>query len=298
MLPPMLQKGDTIGIVTLGSSVKPSHIQRGLTLLTTKGYQILLGKNVYANDFPASSPQQRAAELMGMFTNSNVSMIIGSRGGTGVADILPYLDYTIIQQNPKILVGYSDLSILLNVINHFTGLITYNAPMTHDFDPDAPSFNLEQFFTAITTPVVPRLISNPPHMPLISKVLGKAVGPIVGGNLTSIVGSLGTPFEIDTRGKILFLEDINENSTRIYRFLTHLLRAGKLHDASGIIMGECTKCQAEYNTTYEQIIEKLLIPLDRPLLTNLATGHGEYKVTIPIGAMVSLNTEDRTIKIL
>lgn len=297
MYPPPLKKGDTIGVVTLGSPAKEEELNRGTAVLNNMGYHVLLGNYALSQNFPATTATHRAQDLMEMFLNPSVKMILGLRGGTGVADILPLLDYSLIRLNPKILAGYSDLSILLNVITQFTGLVTFNAPMLLDIHAETPPFNLEHFLKIISL-ARPYSIKNPAHMPFISKVKGTAIGPLAGGNLTSIIGSLATPFEINTKGKILFLEDINESSTRVYRLLTHLLRAGKFHDVSGIIIGECTNCKTEYNTTYEQVIEKLLVPLGKPLLMNLATGHGKYKVTIPIGSVGRLDTDRGTITIL
>lgn len=298
MYPPCIQKGDTIGIVTLGSPSKDEEIKRGTAVLTEMGYKVHLGEHILSQEFPAAPPKVRATDLMQMFLNPKVKMILGSRGGTGVADILVHLDYKQIKQNPKILAGYSDFSILLNAVNQQTGLITYNTPMLLDLHPETPEFTINQLIQAISTRNKPYTLTNPSQMPLVCKVKGKAVGPLVGGNLTSIIGSLGTPFEINTNGKILFLEEINEYSTQIYRLLTHLIHAGKFRDVSGIILGEFTKCPTEYDTPYEQIVEKLLVPLGKPLLMNLATGHGKYKATLPIGALVRLDTESGAITIL
>jgi len=135
-------------------------------------------------------------------------------------------------------------------------------------------------------------------MPLVSKVPGNVTGPIVGGNLTSFIGTLGTPYEVDTRGKILFLEETHEPINTVYRYMNHLKLAGKFQDCIGIIMGECTECQVAYGTSYQDLINNFVVPLGKPLMTNLATGHGTYKAAIPIGAMVNLNTVNNTLTVL
>jgi muramoyltetrapeptide carboxypeptidase len=297
--PVQLQRGDTIGIVTLGSPVNAKKIDESIATLQRMGFQVVLGTHVYSPHFPASTAAERASDLMSMFENPSIKMILASRGGTGVSDILPYLDYHIICRHPKIISGYSDLSILLNVLYQYTHLLTFHGLMlAEDFKPDSPPFNLASFFTATSTLVWPRLITNPPEMPLVSKVMGNVTGRIVGGNLTSLVGSLGTPFEIDTQAKILFLEETSEPTSKVYRLLSHLKLAGKLDDCIGIIMGECTDCQVVYDTTYEDIIDTLLVPLGKPLLTNFAIGHGKYRVTLPIGALANLNTANSTLTML
>jgi muramoyltetrapeptide carboxypeptidase len=297
--PPMLQIGDTIGIVTIGSPLDANMINERVRTLTDMGFNVVLGRYVYSYEgIVAASAQQRAEDLMNMFTNPRVKMILPTRGGTGVQTILPYLDYGVIRENPKIVSGYSDITILLNILYQFSNLITFHSLMLIDFRPDTPAYNFNQFFTATSTLTSPRVIQNPPGFPLTSLVSGNVTGPIIGGNLTSLVNSLGTPYEINTEGKILFLEDVNSPTTMIYRYLNQLLMAGKFVNCLGIIMGECTNCPISYGTSYEDLINDLLVPLGKPLMTNLATAHGYYKAAIPIGATVNLNTINNTLTVL
>jgi muramoyltetrapeptide carboxypeptidase len=219
---------------------------------------------------------------MMMFENKQVKMILPTRGGTGVIDILPYLDYGVISRNPKIVAGYSDITILLNVLYQYSALEAFHGLLLIDFKPETPPYNFNQFFAATSTMTAPRVIHNPPGIPMISLVRGNVTGPIVGGNLTSIVGSLGTPYEIDTRGKIFLLECTHDPSNTIYRYLKQLMLAGKFRDCIGIIMGQCTECPTSYNTSYNDLINVLLVPLEKPLMTNVATAHGYYKITLPI----------------
>ena len=234
---------------------------------------------------------------MDMFKNPSVKMILPTRGGTGVQTILPYLDFDVIRENPKIISGYSDLTILLNSLFQFSNIITFHSLMLIDFRMETPAYNFNQFFEATSTFTSPRIIRNPPDMPLMSVVPGNVTGPIVGGNMTSLVNALGTPFEIDTVGKILFLEETHSPTNMIYRYLAQLSMAGKFNDCLGIIMGECTECPVSYNTTYSDLISQWLVPLRKPLMVNLATGHGRYKAAIPIGASVNLNTIDNTLTV-
>jgi muramoyltetrapeptide carboxypeptidase len=123
-------------------------------------------------------------------------------------------------------------------------------------------------------------------------------GRIVGGNLTTIVDSLGTPFEMDTRGKILLLEEVDEPSYKIYRYLNHLDLAGKFKDCVGIVLGECTDCIEAYGKAYDDLIEEFLVPLGKPLIKNFTTSHGVYKATTPIGALVNLDTVNNKITVV
>lgn len=116
--------------------------------------------------------------------------------------------------------------------------------------------------------------------------------------MTSLVNALGTPYEINTQGKILFLEETHSPTTMVFRYLTQLLMAGKFRDCLGIIMGECTNCPVSYRTTYEDLINALLVPLGKPLITNLSSGHGLYKAAIPIGANVNINSTESTLTVM
>jgi muramoyltetrapeptide carboxypeptidase len=297
--PPRLQSGDTIGIVTLGSPLDPRIINSRMTTLTNMGFKVVLGKYVYSYGGIVAAPaEQRATDLMDMFRNPSVKMILPSRGGTGVQTILPYLDYQLISQNPKIVTGYSDISILLNSLYQFSNLQTLVSLLLIDFKPETPPYNFNQFFTATTSSASPSPIQNPPDIPLTSLVQGNVNGPIVGGNMTSIINAFGTPYEIDTKGKILLLEEENAPTNTVYRYLTQLLLAGKLQDCIGIVMGQCTNCPVSYSTSYNDLINTLLVPLGKPLMTNLATSHGYYKAAIPIGAYVNLNTFNNTLTVL
>ncbi|MFD0696766.1 LD-carboxypeptidase [Paenibacillus sp. GCM10027628] len=297
--PPLLQRGDTVGIVTLGSPLDASIIDARISFLESMGFNVAYGKYVYYYDgIVAATAQQRAEDLMSMFRNHNVKMILPARGGTGVADIFPYLDFGFIRNNPKIVTGYSDITILLNILYQLADLITFQSLLLIDFNADTPAYNFNQFFSATSTLTAPRIIQNPPGLQLTSLIGGNVTGPIVGGNLTSLVGTLGTPYEVNTTGKILLLEETHAPSNTIYRYLTQLRMAGKFRDCIGIVMGQCTGCTISYNTSYEKLIQELIVPLGKPLMTNLSTAHGYYKAAIPIGANVNLNTNNNMLTVL
>ena len=297
--PPILRAGDTIGIVTLGSPLEPAVIDAGIITLRQMGFNVVVGDYAYSYmGFVAATEQQRASDLMKMFQNPAVRAILPTRGGVGVAGILPYLDYEFIASNPKIISGYSDVTVLLNVLTQYSNLITFHSLMLIDFKPDTPAYNFNQFFTAVSTNIAPRQIQNPPGMNLISRVPGNVTAPVVGGNLTSFVDTLGTPYEIDTRMRILFLEDTHEPINTVYRYINSLRLAGKFEDCAGILMGQCSNCPPAYGKDYENLITEVIMPLGKPLMTNLASGHGEYKATVPLGAMINMNTINNTLTIL
>jgi muramoyltetrapeptide carboxypeptidase len=297
--PPILRKGDTVGIVTLGSPLDANIINARVQTLRNMGFNVVLGRYVYSfAGFLAATDQQRASDLMSMFANPDIKMILPTRGGVGVKGILKYLDYPTIARNPKIVTGYSDITVLLNTLYLFANLTTFHSLLLIDFNTNTPAYNFNQFFSATSTMVAPRMIQNPTGRPLISRIGGNVTGPIVGGNLTSVVGVLGTPFEIDTRGKILFLEETHEPINTVYRYINQLILADKFKDCIGIVLGECTGCQESYGKTYEDLIQEVIVPLGKPLMTNLTSGHGLFKAAIPIGAMSNLNTFTNTLTVL
>ena len=296
--PPLLRAGDTIGIVTLGSPRDSATINARIENLTSMGFQVVVGKYVYSQSgYLAATPQERASDLMSMFLNPEVRAIIPTRGGVGVADILPFLDYTAIRQNPKIITGYSDITILLNVLYELSDLITFHSLLLIDFRDTTPAYNFDQFFAA-TSVISPRALVNPPGIPLISRIPGNVTGPVVGGNLTSFVDTLGTPFEIETTGRILFIEETHEPISHVYRHISHLINAGKFRDCIGILIGECTNCENSYGKSYDDLINEVMIPIGKPLMTNLASGHGYYKMAIPIGANINLDTFNNTLTVI
>lgn len=297
--PPMLKRGDTIGIVTLGSPLARDIIDARIAFLRSMGFNVILGKHVYsAEGIVVASAQQRASDLMDMFNNPRVKAIIPSRGGTGVSDILPFLDYKAISANPKILTGYSDITVLSNALYQMADLISFQSLLLIDFRRTTPAYNFDQFFTATSTLTAPRVVNNPPGIPLESLVKGNVTGPLVGGNLTSFMGTIGTPYETDTSGKILVIEETHEPANTVYRYMAQLRLAGKLRDAIGFVIGECTECQPAYGQTFYDVVSAELVPLGKPILTNLRTAHGRYKAAVPIGAMANLNTNNNTLTIL
>jgi len=297
--PPRLRRGDTIGIVTLGSPLNPNTIDAGIATLRSLGFQVEVGQYAYAsNGFLAGSDRQRASDFMSMIENPRVRAIMPTRGGVGVAGVLPYLDFASIARNPKIFTGYSDNTVLLNMLYAISGLVSFHSLMLVNFSRTEPAYNFDQFFAATSTTAPTRTIENPPGLALLGRVPGVATGPIVGGNLTSLMDTLGTPYELDTRGKIVFLEETHEPINRVYRMINQLILAGKFTECAGIVMGECTNCQIAYGISYESLIEEVVVPLGKPLLTNLTSGHGLYKAAIPIGATARLDATNGTLTVV
>ncbi|GAK01164.1 LOW QUALITY PROTEIN: muramoyltetrapeptide carboxypeptidase [Geomicrobium sp. JCM 19055] len=295
--PASLQANDTVGIVSLGSPLDPNIINERILYLESLGFNVLVGESVFRyTGFLSGSDEERANDFMRMIVNEQVKWILPVRGGVGVAGILRYLDWDLIRQNPKIVTGYSDITVLLNALYQFADLETLHSLMLIDFKLSTPAFNFNQLFRAISNTQVPTQLKTPRRMLRYSIVPGVAEGEIVGGNLTSIIGTLATPYEIDTTGKLFFIEEVNEPVHRVYRQLLHLEEAGKFDDCAGVLIGRCTNCQTSYGVNYEQLLEEFFSSIGKPTLANIASGHGQYKTTIPIGAEAIMDSENDVIE--
>jgi muramoyltetrapeptide carboxypeptidase len=230
-----------------------------------------------------------------MFARPEVEAIFCARGGYGTPRLLSLLDYDLIRENPKILLGYSDVTALHLAIQRQTGLVTFHGPMVES-DPQVGfvDYNWLGVLRAIAAPSPLGLVENPPAGPALRVIRGgRAQGPLVGGNLSLICATMGTPYEIDTRGKILFLEDVGEAPYRMDRMLNQLLLAGKLQAASGIVIGESVGCEQapgdRPSLTLYEVLADLLSSLGKPVLYGLAIGHGFYKATLPLGVEAVLD---------
>jgi len=274
------------------------------------GYKVVLGRHLLREDgYLAGNDRQRAEELMQMFLDKNVKAIFCLRGGYGSIRLLPSLDYEIIQRNPKILVGYSDVTALHLAIYKKANLVTFYGPMValEMTDPDFSStytcrkmlevLTQEEPFKKVTIKGCP-CGKIPPH--IITE--GKTVGQLIGGYLSQIVATLGTPYEVETEGKILFFEEMGKEPYQIDCMLTQLLLAEKLQNTAGIITGEFVNCKPKgrftRSLTLEEVLEDRLAQLGIPVLTGLCFGHGKYKATLPLGVKAALDTGEESLTIL
>ncbi|GAK12755.1 LD-carboxypeptidase [Geomicrobium sp. JCM 19039] len=295
--PERLEAGDTVGVVSVGSPLSREVIDERIAYLESLGLRVIIGEHTYEeNGFLAGDDESRAEDFMNMVVNNEVKMILPVRGGVGVIGMLKYLDYNLIQANPKIVTGYSDVTILLNALYEFANVESLHSLMLIDFKLSTPAFNFDRFFTAVSEVNEPFRVENPPASSMRSLVPGIATGDIIGGNLTSLLGGLGTPYEWDARGKVLLIEEINDSTGRVYRGLQQLEEAGKLDGCEGFLIGRCSRCYPSYEVSFNQLIESFFVPIGKPTITNIMSGHGTYKTTIPIGAEVTMNADALTIE--
>ncbi|MBC8014380.1 MAG: LD-carboxypeptidase [Sporomusaceae bacterium] len=294
--PKRLCLGDTIGIIAPASPGELELSMAGVLWLEQQGFRVKLGKTVEQNQgYLAGSDADRAKDINVMFSSSEINGIFCLRGGYGTMRLLDLLDYECIRAHPKVFIGYSDITALHISIGQRTGLVTFHGPMVaSDMGKGLSEYTLDSFYRAVIASEPLGIVSNPPLLPPpVFIAPGRAQGHLIGGNLSLIVSTLGTPYEINTCGKILCLEEVGEVPYRMDRMLTQLLLAGKLQDAAGIVIAVCADCDKDDSPgfTLEEVLQDRLGGLNKPVLYNLHFGHTVDKVTLPMGVMAVLDSE-------
>jgi muramoyltetrapeptide carboxypeptidase len=302
--PPRLKEGDTVGVIVPASMVfELDNLDRGREQLEALGFKVRLGPHVKARHGNlAGTDRDRAADINAFFADPDVNGIITFSGGWGTPRLLPYLDYDVIRRNPKVLMGFSDITGLLNAVHVKTGLVTFHGP---NADSRYEPYTLENMRRVVMRAEPAGVLASPEKRPddLIDRenrivVLrgGRASGRLVGGNLSLVAATLGTPYEIDTDGAILFLEDTHEELYRIDRMLTQLWLAGKLERLAGFVFGRCTDCPIEGPAlSMGELLRERFSHV--PSLWGLSFGHIEKKLTLPIGVTATLDADAKTLSI-
>ncbi|MFD1706039.1 LD-carboxypeptidase [Siminovitchia sediminis] len=292
-----LQPYDTVGLTAPAGPVKKEKLAQAVTALETLNVHVEVGNTCYLEyrSYLAGRPRIRAEELNNMFSNEKISMVFCLRGGYGSPQILPYLNCALMKENPKLLVGYSDITALHGYMQQ-CGIPSIHGPMPATDLIQNDSFTINGLIELLKGSSMPK-IENPIGERLISLVPGKARGILTGGNLSLICALMGTPYEIDTKGKILFLEEINEEPYKLDRMITQLALGNKLADAEGIILGTWEKCSSEdyQNIKLPDLFKELLEPYGKPVLYNLRAGHCSPMVSLPFGANLEMDSDAESI---
>lgn len=304
MRPKKLEKGDTIKIVAPASYPDLENLKKGINYLEAKGFSIKWGNslNHLSRHWSFSAvAERRAEEINKGFKDKEVDAIFCVRGGYGSLQLLDKLNYALIREHPKIFLGYSDITALHFALQSQTGLVTFHGPMVGtDFGKGVSNYTEEMFKKAVMEGK-PWAITNPKDGPIL-KVLheGEAVGVLIGGNLSLISNLIGTPYGVDTKDKILFLEEVGEPIYVIDRYLTHLRLSGFFKGVKGLIFGESVECRprSNGNPELEELILTFFEDYNIPILYNLVCGHGENKATLPEGVKAKLDTSNKVLKIL
>lgn len=309
ILPKRLKKGDTVGLIAPGYAVKPDVLDEAKTALKAMGFKPYHTERLTGNyGYFSNTDAERAKDLKEMFADPKINGILCARGGYGCTRILHLIDYENIKRNPKALIGFSDVTALLNGIYKETGLIGFHGPVGSTLND---SYSMEQLRKVVMHPsdsltlknkkLQDKALKTDPEYERYIITEGTATGTLAGGSLTLINAFIGTPHEIDFTDALVCLEDVEEAPYRIDRMLTQLIEGKSFTKAAGIIFGVCAGCNASTNPnsfSLKEVIMDRIRPLNIPAVYGMSFGHVASNFTFPIGIKAKLDTQKMTIQLL
>ena len=308
IFPEPLKKGDNVFLFCPSSPIiSEEDIEKCKKVIIDLGFNPVIGKSLYENygGYMAGKAEIRIEDLHEAFSRKDIKGIFCVKGGYSASQLLDKIDYELIKNNPKVFVGYSDVTNLHIVFNQKCNLGTYHGPMVKsNMINDFNDYTKTSFFEAMEKNET--RYEEPENMPLSILTEGKMPsesisGVLTGGNMAIIVTTLGTQYEIDTKGKILFLEDVDEEIGSLNRMLTHLKYAGKFRDCNAVIFGNFVACKNTYtkeNQYYEllELLKDFFADYDKPVIYGMESGHKKpYMFTLPLGAKCSINLQNKEI---
>lgn len=296
--PRPLRPGDTIGLLAPASPGNAEELEQSVRWLQSQGFAVRLGKSAaYTEGIYAGDDVVRVADLHAFFADPSIAGILCVRGGYGSMRLLPQLDYELISRHPKVFMGYSDITALHTALQQRCSLVTFHGPMAaSDFGREPRSaFTCKHALQALSsTRPLGQLPAPTAGAAPFFLVPGEASGPLCGGNLSLIAATLGTPYELDTAGRILCLEEVGEAPYRLDRLLTQLHLAGKLQAAAAIVMGVCSNCDSEDDPPGQRtadVLRERLGSLGKPVLCDVSFGHTPDKLTLPLGVQATMSPQ-------
>ena len=308
IFPEPLRKGDNVFLFCPSSPIVPEEdIEKCKKIIVDLGFNPVIGKSLYENygGYMAGKAEIRIEDLHEAFSRKDIKGIFCVKGGYSASQLLDKIDYELIRNNPKVFVGYSDVTNLHIVFNQKCNLGTYHGPMVKsNMINDFNDYTKASFFKALEKQEWK--YEEPENMPLSILIDGNVSSEIIngvltGGNLAIIVTTLGTKYEINTKDKILFLEDVDEETGSLNRMLTHLKYAGKLDDCKAVVFGNFAACKNTYtkeNQHYDlmELLKDFFADYDKPVIYEMESGHKKpYMFTLPLGAECSINLRNREI---
>lgn len=307
--PPRLQAGMKVGLVAPASPVAEDEDARAaVDLLESLGFEVRPGRQIFQRSaYLAGDDAARAADFNEIARDPSVDAIVCLRGGYGSARILPAIDYDALARRPRVIIGYSDITALLNAVYQRTGLITFHGPIAAQ---NFSEYTYSEYEKVLIDRCGPCALGAPPEIELRPGVVerenrltpivgGRAEGRLIGGNLTLLAHLVGTPYEPDYHGAILVLEDVYEAPYSIDRMLTHLWLAGRLQRCAGIALGKFTETETDGNTfSVESVLRDRFEPLGLPTLRGLMINHVDDQTVVPIGASARLDVDAGTLTLL
>jgi muramoyltetrapeptide carboxypeptidase len=289
--PQAIARGDVIGVVAPSYAPRPALLARGVHALERAGYGVVLDSEISTmRRFRRSEDERRAENFMGMWLDPKVKAVIGGTGGYGAVRMLPHLEPEVFRRNPKAFVGYSDVTVLHLWLMRRAGLRVFHGPTVDDLLPMRSDPTLHSLLTALTTP---RPTARFGRGIARSVRPGRAVGRLTGGNLSLVQQTVGTPYEVDTRDAILFIEEVREPMSYVDERLAHLRAAGLLRNVKGIVFGQLSLDRSEEDE-FENFILDLVSELDVPVVMDFPAGHEVPNLTLPFGTEVELVADETT----
>jgi muramoyltetrapeptide carboxypeptidase len=288
--PQRLHPGDTIGIAAPASPFDQEAFEGGIAVLESMGYRVKIPENLFSkHGYLAGSDVERSSQLMKLFEDETVGAIFCVRGGFGSMRLLPLLDFETIRAQPKILIGFSDITALLAAIYSRCSVVTFHGPLVTTLNETS-----EKTCSGLVDAVGSSMpLALKPSKPMILNP-GKVSGPVLGGNLTSLCHLVGTPYEPRFDGHLLFLEDRGEAPYRIDRMLSQLSLGGHLDGVAGVILGSFLDCGSLEDV--HTIVTEAFRHRGVPILAGFDLGHGTDNLTLPIGIKAELDTEDASLR--
>ncbi len=305
--PARLPEGATVALIAPASPVSEDKIQKALGNLAALGYRVKEGAALRArHGYLAGTDDARLADLHQAFVDPETDAVWCVRGGYGITRLLPRINYELIRQHPKPLIGYSDVTALHLAVGQKTGLVSFHGPVAAS---DFPENTLAHFRAALIEPQAPYRIDAPapgaelpgPEFSPFTIQPGHASGPLTGGNLSLLAALAGTPWQPSFSGKIVFLEDVGEQPYRIDRLLTQLLQATDLREAAGLALGVFADCGAknpEFSLKLPETLQDRLGGLGIPVVYGLPFGHVAHQATFPYGVLAELDASERWLALL
>ncbi|MBN1929066.1 MAG: LD-carboxypeptidase [Chlorobiaceae bacterium] len=294
LIPRALRKGDLIGLISPSSTcAEPEKIEQAVTYLEHNGYRVRTSRYLNRSEHdPEHTDRYKLHDLHEMFAEESVRAVFCLRGGAGATRILDRIDYGLIAANPKILVGYSDITALSLAVFRKTGLVNFSGPMAAT-ELYAPSpYTEEHFWGILTDPAYPATLTNFTGHAVSCIKPGSATGRLIGGNLSVLSSLVGTPYLPSFEGSLIFAEDVNEPAYRIDRMLSHLFNAGLAQQGRALIFGQFSKNPSDENRQYR--FDKMFayyanrMHQSAPVLAGLSYGHIKELMTLPVGARCHL----------
>ncbi|MDR1916328.1 MAG: LD-carboxypeptidase [Synergistaceae bacterium] len=304
--PKPLSPGSRVAVIAPSGGASEQILDESIARVSDMGFVPIEGRSCRGSTpergyLAAESDAIKVGDIHAYFSDSSIDGIICLKGGSGAGRLIRFLDGDLIAKNPKVFAGYSDITILHSFIALHCSFVTFHGPVAASSNLEDDDATRKFFLRMLTAPESPHILINSDTARLSAISPGSCRGELTGGNLSMLCTTIGTAAEIDTRGRIVLIEDIGEEPYRVDRMLNHLINAGKLSDSVGILLGDFTDCNPPENysaRTVDVVARDVLAPLGIPILWGRCFGHGKTNITLPLGAVMEMDADHEFIRFL